>query len=79
MSEEMCAHLLYEACVAATRGSKAISRDEYQTNFRKLLEDTAVDELEDHYAQLREWAFENGYSVPVSFREWQKNDARGAK
>lgn len=77
MSEEMCAHLLYEACSTASRQDE--NSPGAQSNFAKMFVETSADELKDHFAQLREWAAANGYAIPFSFREWQKNDPRGAK
>lgn len=67
MSEEMCAHMLYEACtLAAVRDVDKLA----QTTFTKMFADIALDEYKDHFAQLREWAMANGYDVPFSMREW---------
>lgn len=59
--------MLYEACVVASHDP---DKPAAQSNFAKLFTETAADELKDHHAQLCEWALDNGYSVPCSFREW---------
>ena len=65
ISEEVIANSFYIGCIAAAcKCQKAVISD--------MFVEIAVDELDDHYKKLCEWAIANDYSVPFKFKDYEK-------
>lgn len=65
ISEEFVAGMFYNCCLTAAPQPS-------NEAFDKLFSEIAVDELNDHLANLKRWAIMNDYDVPFTFKHYEK-------
>ena len=66
IAEEIIANAFYIGCIVSTSPEKA-------DVFWNMFNDIAIDELDDHYKSLSDYAVDNDYDVVFKYKDLEKN------